>query len=108
MAGCRRSVRALRAHGIKTLADLTVRVPRRRRWWVGVPGLGASGARQIEAFFDAHPDLTAQPRALVRLDTRGTLFNEPRIQRRWPYSFAVKELFQHLGATHSTSERNAP
>ena len=66
-----RSVRALRAHGIKTLADLTVRVPRRRRWWAGVPGLGASGARQIEAFFDAHPELTARARTLVRLDTRG-------------------------------------
>ncbi|RYE57335.1 MAG: integrase, partial [Hyphomicrobiales bacterium] len=66
-----RSVKALRAHGIRTLADLTVRVPRRRRWWAVVPGLGASGARQIEAFFDAHPELTARARALVRLDTRG-------------------------------------
>ncbi|WP_371435880.1 phage integrase family protein [Polaromonas sp.] len=66
-----RSVKALRAHGIKTLADLTVRVPRRRRWWAVVPGLGASGARQIEAFFDAHPELTERARALVRLDTRG-------------------------------------
>lgn len=27
-----RAVRLLRAYGIKTLADLTVRVPRRRRW----------------------------------------------------------------------------
>ena len=66
-----RSVKALRAHGIKTLADLTVRVPRRRRWWATVPGLGASGAREIEAFFDAHPELTDRARALVRLDTRG-------------------------------------
>lgn len=66
-----RSVNALRAHGIKTLADLTVRVPRRRRWWAAVPGLGASGAREIEAFFDAHPALTDRARALVRLDTRG-------------------------------------
>ena len=40
-----RTVNALRAHGIRTLADLTVRVPRRRRWWAGISGLGASGAR---------------------------------------------------------------
>ncbi|MGJ7498684.1 phage integrase family protein [Variovorax sp. RT4R15] len=66
-----RSVHALRAHGIRTLADLTVRVPRRRRWWAAVPGLGASGARHIEAFFDAHPALTERARALVRLDARG-------------------------------------
>ena len=60
-----RSAAALRAAGIKTLADLTVRVPRRRRWWVAVPGLGATGARQIEAFFAAHPELTERARALV-------------------------------------------
>ena len=52
-----RSVRSLKAHGIDTLADLTVRVPRRRRWWVAVPGLGVTGARQIEAFFAQHPQL---------------------------------------------------
>ncbi len=28
-----RTVGALRKHGVNTLADLTVRVPRRRRWW---------------------------------------------------------------------------
>jgi len=60
-----RSAAALRAAGIKTLADLTVRVPRRRRWWAAVPRLGATGARQIEAFFAAHPDLTQRARALV-------------------------------------------
>ncbi len=60
-----RSAAALRAAGIKTLADLTVRVPRRRRWWVAVPGLGATGARQVEAFFAAHPELTERARALV-------------------------------------------
>ncbi len=60
-----RSVRALNAHGIKTLADLTVRVPRRRRWWAAVPGLGVSGAKQIEAFFAAHPRLVERARALV-------------------------------------------
>jgi site-specific recombinase XerD len=60
-----RAVRALYAHGIKTLAALTVRIPRRRRWWVEIPGLGAQGARQIEAFFAGHPDLTERARALV-------------------------------------------
>ena len=60
-----RAVRVLRAYGIATLADLTVRVPRRRRWWSVVPGLGQTGARQIEAFFESHPQLTERARALV-------------------------------------------
>ena len=60
-----RSVRSLKAHGIDTLADLTVRVPRRRRWWVAVPGLGVTGARQIEAFFSQHPQLVERARALI-------------------------------------------
>lgn len=55
----------LRKAGIKTLADLTLRVPRRRRWWVDIDGLGVGGARRIEAFFAAHPDLTDRARALV-------------------------------------------
>jgi hypothetical protein len=28
----------------------TVRVPRRRRWWVKIEGLGAAGTRAVEAF----------------------------------------------------------
>jgi site-specific recombinase XerD len=60
-----RIAKPLRIHGLRTLADLTVRVPRRRRWWVSIPGLGATGARQVEAFFAAHPSLTAAARALV-------------------------------------------
>jgi len=60
-----RAVRALQAQGIKTLAALTVRIPRRRRWWAAIPGLGAAGARRIEAFFAAHPQLTERARALV-------------------------------------------
>ena len=40
-----RIVDALHAHGIKTLADLTVRIPRRRQWWSAIPGLGVAGAR---------------------------------------------------------------
>jgi site-specific recombinase XerD len=60
-----RTAHAMKNHGIKTLADLTVRIPRRRRWWTAIPGLGATGARRVEAFFAAHPDFTARARALV-------------------------------------------
>lgn len=60
-----RAVRTLRAHGIQTLADLTVRVPRRRRWWSAVPGLGQASARRVEAFFNTHPQLTERARALI-------------------------------------------
>lgn len=56
---------ALQAAGIKTLAQLTLRVPRRRRWWVSIDGLGAAGARTVEAFFAAHPRLTERARELV-------------------------------------------
>jgi len=62
-----RIAKPIRAHGLRTLADLTVRVPRRRRWWASIPGLGATGARQVEAFFASHPSLTAAARALVPL-----------------------------------------
>lgn len=55
----------LRKAGIKTLADLTLRVPRRRRWWVDIDGLGVAGARRIEAFFAAHSALTDRARALL-------------------------------------------
>ena len=61
---------ALQAQGIKTLAALTVRIPRRRRWWTAIPGIGAAGARHVEAFFAAHPQLTERARALV-------IVNEP-------------------------------
>jgi site-specific recombinase XerD len=60
-----RIVAVLRKAGIKTLADLTLRVPRRRRWWVDIDGLGVAGARRIEAFFAAHEDLTDRARALL-------------------------------------------
>jgi len=63
-----RAAKALHEHGIKTLAALTVRIPRRRRWWAAIPGLGAAGARQIETFFAAHPQLTERARALVVVD----------------------------------------
>ncbi|WP_321958117.1 site-specific integrase [Paraburkholderia bannensis] len=60
-----RAVRVLQAYGITTLADLTVRIPRRRQWWKVVPGLGAASARAIEAFFAAWPALTERARALI-------------------------------------------
>lgn len=65
-----RAAGAMKAHGIKTLADLTVRIPRRRRWWTAISGLGATSARQVEAFFAAHPQLTQQARALVPIDAQ--------------------------------------
>ena len=63
-----RAVAALQAQGIKTLAALTVRIPRRRRWWAAIPGLGATGARRIELFFAEHPQLTERARALIAVD----------------------------------------
>lgn len=71
-----RAARVLRAHGIATLADLTVRVPRRRRWWRKIAGLGQTSARQIEAFFAAHPQLTERARALIAVTT-------PRVVVPW-------------------------
>lgn len=64
-----RTARTLHASGIVTLADLTVRVPRRRRWWAAIPGLGHAGARHIETFFASHPELTERARALVVMAT---------------------------------------
>jgi hypothetical protein len=60
-----RVANSLQAHGIKTLAELTLRIPRRRRWWTSIPGVGASGARAVEAFFARYPELTERARALV-------------------------------------------
>ena len=60
-----RPARALKNAGIQTLADLTVRVPRLRRWWATIPGLGVRSARQIEEFFASHPALTERARALI-------------------------------------------
>lgn len=59
----------LRAHGISTLADLTVRVPRRKMWWQDIPRLGATGAHSVEAFFAGWPELTERARALVTVNT---------------------------------------
>ncbi|MDB0569954.1 site-specific integrase [Ralstonia solanacearum] len=78
-----RAVAVLRAAGIDTLADLTVRVPRRRRWWAAIPGLGQAGARRIEAFFADHPRLTERARALIAGQPRGVVV--PWEQLRLPH-----------------------
>lgn len=78
-----RTVAALRAAGINTLADLTVRVPRRRRWWAVIPGLGQASARRIEAFFAEHPQLTERARALIAEQVRGVVV--PWEQLRLPH-----------------------
>ncbi|RZT39114.1 site-specific integrase [Cupriavidus agavae] len=67
------AVEALRAEDIHTLADLTVRIPRRKQWWAAIPGLGRHGARRIEAFFAAHPALTDRARALIAAEPRGMI-----------------------------------
>lgn len=59
-----RVVAALRAHGIRTLTELTLRIPRRRRWWSAIAGLSVAGARRVEAFFSTHSALTERARAL--------------------------------------------
>jgi hypothetical protein len=75
-----RVARVLRAHGIATLAELTVRVPRRRRWWSKVPGLGQTSARQIEAFFAAHPQLTERAHALIAVTAPGVVVPWERLR----------------------------
>ncbi|MDI9700812.1 site-specific integrase [Burkholderia cenocepacia] len=78
-----RVVVALQAHGIRTFADLTVRIPRRRRWWAAIGGLGTAGARHVEAFFAAHPALTERARALVAAAPSGPIV--PWEQLRLPH-----------------------
>ena len=78
-----RVVAALHAHGIRTLADLTVRIPRRRRWWTAIAGLGVAGARRVEAFFAAHPALTERARALIVAAPSGNIV--PWEQLRVPH-----------------------
>lgn len=63
-----RIVTALRQADIRTLADLTVRIPRRRMWWLGIHGLGRQGAKAIEHFFSCYPVLTERARALISRD----------------------------------------
>lgn len=60
-----RAIRALKSQGITTLAELTLRVPRRRLWWIDIDGIGVASARKIEALFLCHPSLTESARRLV-------------------------------------------
>jgi site-specific recombinase XerD len=78
-----RAVGILRAHGIATLADVTVRIPRRRQWWKAIAGLGPASARKIEAFFAAHPALTERARALIALSPASSVV--PWEQLRLPH-----------------------
>ncbi|RZA27999.1 MAG: integrase, partial [Proteobacteria bacterium] len=64
------AVEALHAYGIRTLTDLTVRIARRKMWWINIPGLGRTGACQIEVFFAQHTALTERARDLVILPSR--------------------------------------
>jgi len=68
-----RAAKALHAHGIRTLADLTMRIPCRRRWWAAIDGLGVAAARHIEAFFAAYPQLTERARALIVVAQSGNI-----------------------------------
>jgi hypothetical protein len=65
------------------LADLTVRIPRRRQWWTAIPGLGPASARRIEAFFAAYPALTERARALIIADRQSVV--TPWEQLRLPH-----------------------
>ncbi|WP_043947506.1 site-specific integrase [Ralstonia solanacearum] len=78
-----RAVRTLHAAGIQTLADLTVRIPRRRQWWSAIPGLGPASAKRIEAFFAEHPALTERARALIVADRQSVV--TPWEQLRLPH-----------------------
>ncbi|WP_342777956.1 phage integrase family protein [Paraburkholderia guartelaensis] len=57
------AVKMLYVHNLTTLADLTMRSPRRRQWWKAMPGLGAAGARAIKAFVVAWRALRSQKKA---------------------------------------------
>ena len=57
---------ALAAHGVRTIADVCVRVCWRRRWWDSIEGLGAAGASHVEALIAAHPELTRQTGTVQR------------------------------------------
>lgn len=60
-----RASRALKRLGIETLAELTLRAPRRRVWWTQFDGIGPALAAEIESLFWRHPALTESARRLV-------------------------------------------
>jgi len=77
-----RAATALEAEKVHTLGDLTLRVPRRKMWWVEFKGLGARGGAKITQFFAEHPDLTAHARQLIGLEPRSEV--EPWERLRVP------------------------
>ena len=62
--------KTLFAFGLGTLADLAVRIPRRRLWWKAIPGLGKTSARKIESFFTLHGAVFERVRSLITITTR--------------------------------------
>jgi len=93
-----RAIAILRAHGIATLADLTVRIPRQRQWWKAIPGFGVASARRIEGFFAAHPELTGRARALIAVSPASSIV--PWEQLRLPH-----EVDGSAGAYRAPRER---
>ena len=77
-----RFARVLSASQIQTLADLTVRIPRRRQWWRAIDGLGVVGAKTIERFFAAYPTLTDRARRLIAVEPAGEVVPWDRLTPR--------------------------
>lgn len=104
-----RVVTALRAHGIRTLADLTVRIPRRRRWWTAIDGLGAAGAQHVEAFFAAPPALTERARALVAATLAGPIvpWEQLRVPREVDGSHGQFRAPQHVCLLKASNDYQA-
>ncbi|UVA81895.1 MULTISPECIES: site-specific integrase [Pandoraea] len=76
----RRAVAALHQNGVTTLADLTVRIPRRRQWWKAIPGLGPASARAIETFFADNRSLTDRAHQLITAEPRDSVVPWERLR----------------------------
>jgi site-specific recombinase XerD len=73
-----------------------------RGWWRGVPGLGASAARQVEQFLQSHPSLaSAETLALVAIPTRPV----PETSRFAELFAARPELSGRHGSNRAVPER---
>lgn len=100
-AGCPRVQRgALRAHGITTLAELTLRIPRRKQWWKIIPKLGQDSAKQIEVFFVEHPALTERARALIRSTSPSIVVPWENVHRRMKPMGHLGFFAHHAKAAH--------
>lgn len=67
-----RTARALAAAGIGTIGELMLFRLRRRRWWVPVPGLGATGAQAVATWLETHPELTRRVALVATHGLSGT------------------------------------